>query len=187
VGSSLAALLIAALGVAGTLASGLLTQRAGARARMAELEHDQRNRRAEEARRSRQAALEKRHACYVALNMANRQFHSTLLLHIDAARTGVDMEQTKAAMEAARDAMREQWGEAQLVMPDALLPLAAKANHILWKIYEMVRRIERGHAEPGESLESATAQLQKETKEYLFDLREAMRRDLGVSEPVREP
>lgn len=89
-------------------------------------------------------------------------------------------------MEAARDVMREQWAEAQLVLPDQLLPLAAKVNSILWKIYEMVRRIERGHEEPGESLETATARLQG-AKECLFELREAMRRDLGASDPVREP
>ncbi|WP_157902956.1 hypothetical protein [Streptomyces jeddahensis] len=47
-GGSIAALPIAALGVVGTLASGLLTQRAAARARMVELEHDQRHRRDEE-------------------------------------------------------------------------------------------------------------------------------------------
>ena len=185
-GGSLAALLIAALGVIGTLTSGLLTQHVSARARMAELEHDHRTRRAEEGRSRRQAVLEKRHACYVALNMADWQFHSTLLLHIDALRTGVDTGRTNDAMEAARDAMREQWGEAQLVVPDGLLPLATKANHILWKIYEMVRRIERGHEEPGESLESATTMLQG-AKAHVFDLRKAMRKDLGICDPDREP
>ncbi|MGW4935136.1 hypothetical protein ACWEQH_19260 [Streptomyces sp. NPDC004166] len=182
-GGSTAALVIAALGVAGTLASGLLTQRAAARARMAELEQDHRHRRAEEERSRRQTLLEKRHACYVSLNMTDRQFHSTLLLHIDAIRIGLDTDRTRTAMEAARDAMREQWAEAQLVLPDALLPLAAKANGILWKIYEMIRRVEGGHGEHSESLETATAKLQ-EAKECLFELREAMRRDLKVNDPV---
>ncbi|GAA1178272.1 hypothetical protein [Pseudonocardia alaniniphila] len=185
-GGSLAALLIAALGVIGTLSSALLTQHVNARARMAELEHDHRTRRAEEDRGRRQALLDKRHACYVALNMADWQFHSTLLLHIDALRTGVDTERTNDSMEAARDAMREQWGEAQLVLPDALLPLAEKVNHILWKVYEMVRRIERGHAEVDESLERATTMLQK-AKGQVFDLRKSMREDLGIGDPDREP
>ncbi|GAA3086724.1 hypothetical protein GCM10010464_58200 [Pseudonocardia yunnanensis] len=178
-GSPLAASIIAALGVIGTLLSGLLTQHVSARARMAELEHDHRTRRAEEGRNRQQAVFEKRHACYVALNMADWQFHSTLMLHVDALRTCVDTGRTNDAMETARDAMREQWGEAQLVLPDDLLPLATKANHILWKIYEMVRRIERGHGEPGESLESATSMLRK-AKEHVFDLRKAMRTDLGI-------
>jgi hypothetical protein len=181
VGSPLAASLIAALGVIGTLLSGLLTQHVSARARMAEMEHDHRTRRAEEGRNRRQAVLDKRHACYVALNMADWQFHSTLLLHVDALRTGIDTARTNDAMEAARDAMREQWGEAQLVLPDDLLPLAAKANHVLWKVYETVRRIERGD----EEVESATSMLRK-AREHVFDLRKAMRKDLGVGDLARE-
>ncbi|MFI9781365.1 hypothetical protein ACIHCV_43315 [Streptomyces sp. NPDC051956] len=180
-GGSIAALVIAALGVIGTLASGLLTQRAAACARMVELEHDQRHRRGEEDRNRRQAMLERRHACYVTLNMADRQFHSTLLLYVDSLRTGIDIERAKADVEAARDAMREQWGEAQLVLSDALLPVAAEANGVLWKIYEMVRRIERGHEESGETVEAAHDRLREATRSSLFALREAMRRDLGVS------
>ncbi|WP_436776987.1 hypothetical protein [Yinghuangia sp. YIM S09857] len=184
--SWVATLAVAALGVAGTLASGLLTQRAATRARIAELEHDRRLRLAEEERARERALQDQRHACYVALNMADRQFHSTLLLHADALRTGVDAEQTKAAMEAARDVMREQWAEAQLVLPDTLLTQAAEVNGVLWKIYETIHRVERGHGEPGESPETATARLM-EAKRCLADLRTALREELGVSRQPREP
>ncbi|MFE5108341.1 hypothetical protein [Streptomyces sp. NPDC056663] len=79
--------------------------------------------------------------------------------------------------------MREKWAGAQLILPDTLLHNAAETNGVLWKIYETVYRIEHGAPEDGESLESAHARLM-EAKRLLFDLREAMRRDLGVSSPA---
>lgn len=180
-GGVAASLVIAALGVAGTPASGLLTQRAAARARMAELAHDLRARQAEEERAREQALLDRRRACYMALNMADRQFHSTLLIHADAVRNGVDLERARGSAEAARDAMREEWAEAQLVLPDALLPLAAEVNGVLWKVYELLHRVERGTPAPGESADAAT-DLLLAAKRDLFALREAMRADLGVSD-----
>ncbi|MGW0712890.1 hypothetical protein ACWD4G_44385, partial [Streptomyces sp. NPDC002643] len=56
-----------------------------------------------------------------------------------------------------------------------------QANGVLWEIYEMVRRIERGQEEPGETLEAAHDRLREATRSSLFNLREAMRTDLGVS------
>ncbi|MFB9576329.1 hypothetical protein [Streptomyces yanii] len=98
-------------------------------------------------------------------------------------RAGIEADATHADMEGACDAMGERWVEAQLVLPDALLYKAAETNGFLWKIYEAVYRIEHGDPEVGESLESAHAQLM-EAKRLLFDLREAMRRDLGASRPA---
>lgn len=45
----------------------------------------------------------------------------------------------------------------------------------------MVRQIERGHEESGETLEAAYDRLREATMSSLFDLREAIRREPGVS------
>lgn len=74
--------------------------------------------------------------------------------------------------------MREQWGEAQLILPDALLPFAARANGTLWKAYEMLRRIEFGNEGSDDTLEMATIRL-REAKEKITELREEMRKDLA--------
>ena len=71
-------LVIALVGIAGTLASALLTQRSANSSKIRELERVDEQRREDRAYQAEQAAIEARRSCYVALNIAARLYQTTL-------------------------------------------------------------------------------------------------------------
>ncbi|MEV7440452.1 hypothetical protein AB0O22_04745 [Streptomyces sp. NPDC091204] len=166
------AMVIAVAGVAGTLGGALLTQRGAERAKRREIElvraHD-------ELRENR--AL--RRTCYASLNRDARQFTTALNQHLHTLRERTVDTADRAALDAAKDAFRDRYSEAQMVAPDPVLAPATLVHHALTAVYGQVKRLERGAPAPGESMETA-AEAQQEIWDPLRVMREAMRADLGV-------
>jgi hypothetical protein len=77
-----------------------------------------------------------------------------------------------------------------MIAPDAVVVPAHELNETLTRVYGQVKRLEQGNPRPGESLRSA-AEAQHALWSLIEAMREAMRRDLGVTgeadEAARRP
>ncbi|MEU9148862.1 hypothetical protein [Streptomyces sp. NPDC048349] len=170
----LSAVIIAVAGVAGTLGGSLLTQRGSERTKLREIEIVRSH---EEIHENRVL----RRACYVDLNRDARQFTTALNRHMHVLRERDVEEADRAALEAAKDAHRDRYSEAQMIAPDEVLVRASAVNQALNKVYGQVKRLERGEPEPGETMQTAERQGRAVWQE-LRAMRAAMRHDLGVSQ-----
>ncbi|MFC9295539.1 hypothetical protein ACFTWH_26055 [Streptomyces sp. NPDC057011] len=167
------AMVIAVAGVAGTLGGALLTQRGAERTKRREIELVRRH---DEVREN----LALRRSCYVDLNREARQFATALNGHLHAMRERRAEDADRAALDAAKDAFRDRYSEAQMIAPDPVLASAGAVNHALTGVYGQVKRLERGAPDPGESMDRA-AEAQQAIWAPLREMRAAMRADLGVS------
>ncbi|MEV0241279.1 hypothetical protein AB0I06_15290 [Streptomyces sp. NPDC050674] len=168
------AVVIAVAGVAGTLGGALLTQRGAEKAKRRELEMA---RDLQEARESR----ELRRSCYTALHRDARQFCTALSRHLYVLRDRTPGDEDVQALEVAKDTYRDRWSEALMIAPDGVITPAREVNGALNRVYGQVKRLEQGNPRPGETLRSA-AEAQHGVWPLIGATREAMRRDLGVTE-----
>ncbi|WP_086562912.1 hypothetical protein [Streptomyces africanus] len=167
------AVLIAVAGVAGTLGGALLTQQGAERAKRRELEMTQA---IQDARENR----ELRRRCYSELHREARQFCTALSRHLYVLRDRTPGDEDIQVLEAAKDAHRDRWSEALMIAPDTVIAPAGEVNGALTRVYGQVKRLEQGNPRPGESTRSA-AEAQHDVWALIAAMREAMRRDLGVT------
>ncbi|MFE7107970.1 hypothetical protein ACFU98_40265 [Streptomyces sp. NPDC057575] len=169
----LTALLVAVVGVIGTLMSALLTQRAADRSRQREQD------RAEEVR-DRRAEAHERWSCYVALNTSGRHYLAALTDQLHALDREAALPSVRQRLTDARDQHREVYAEAQMRLPERVLEHAGAVSHGLGAVYGMVRRLDEGLPRPGDSATAA-----QEGIEVLWarlrEMRREMRADLGAS------
>jgi hypothetical protein len=180
---SVDAVLIAVIGVCGTLGATWLTQKHADHTKERELDHAERQRRADYEDRAREAALNTRRAAYVALNMQSRQYLTAMRNHVHALKLAPGSTSGMDEVEERRADYRNCYAEAQMIASDAVLATAREANGALNQMYGVLKRLENGTAMEGESAESARALIDG-TRELLHELRLLMRSDLGVSEPA---
>ncbi|WP_371676543.1 hypothetical protein [Streptomyces sp. NBC_01276] len=166
------AVVIAVVGVAGTLGGALLTQRGAARAKRREIELVRGH---EEVR----AGLTLRRACYTALNRDSRQFATALNRHLHVMRERAVEETDREALDAAKAAHRDSYSEAQMIAPDTVLERASAVNRSLNAVYGQVKRLERDAPEAGETMATAS-RAQHGIWALTREMRTAMREDLGV-------
>ncbi|UQI45766.1 hypothetical protein M1P56_16090 [Streptomyces sp. HU2014] len=167
------ALLVAVVGVLGTLLSALLVQRAADRSRQRERE------RVEELWGRRSEAQELR-SCYVELNAAARHYLAALTDQLYALGRDADLPYVRQRLTEARDQHREVYAEAQMRMPERVLDHAGTLGRGLGAVYGMVRRLDDGVPRPGD----APAAVQEGIDalwERLRELRREMRADLGAT------
>jgi len=79
--TEIVSLVIAVVGVCGTLASAIVTQRLSLRSKQTELEHAERVRLAEQEAEERQRRTEQLRTCYVRLNANDRNYRDALLAY----------------------------------------------------------------------------------------------------------
>ncbi|MEU5482843.1 hypothetical protein [Streptomyces mirabilis] len=178
--SSTSALVIALVGIAGTLASALLTQRSANNSKIRELERADRQRAEDRAYQAEQAAIEARRTCYVALNIAARLYQTALTNFLVAIRAGTVTDEIRTDVDDMRRDHRARHAEAQMLVPDAVLTAAGAVNSHLSNLYGILRRLDLGEPEPGETIEVA-AVMRVETWDLLSAMRTVMRHDLGIA------
>ncbi|GAA3081688.1 hypothetical protein ACFQ0X_31085 [Streptomyces rectiviolaceus] len=180
--SSTTSLLIAVLGIFGTLVSGLLAQRTAERGRAADLAHAERQRIDDREYQAIANTREALRACYVALNTAALEYHSELNHFRYALEAGEVTDEMRSRLEDARREQRAQNAQAQMIVPDSVLPAANKVTIRLNVVYGIVKRIDGGFppARPGESVDEARARI-KEIWSYLDTMRSLMRESVGAT------
>ena len=178
--SSTSALIIALVGITGTLASALLTQRGASKNAIRELERADQQRREERAYQAEKTTIDDRRTCYVALNIAARLYQTALTNYLVDLQLGAPSDEIRAAVEETRIDHRTRHAEAQMVLPDSVLEVAGAVNGNLGKFYGILRSIDLGNSNSNETLE--TAEARRETSwDLLAEMRTVMRQDLGIA------
>jgi len=71
------------------------------------------------------------------------------------------------------------------VVPDGVMAKASTVNRGFGDLYGVLKRLDRGIAEPGESLETAREHM-KALWDALWRMRHVMRVDLGITAPDQQ-
>ncbi|MGW1209947.1 hypothetical protein ACWD5F_09930 [Streptomyces sp. NPDC002499] len=152
---------IAVLGISGTLAAALLTQRSANRAR-------------------------ERRTCCTTLNADTRDLANVMTKALHALERSEATEDLRSDLDRARRDHRLRHAEAQMMLPDPVMATASTANRHLGDLYGLLMRLDRGSAEQGQNLETA-----RESMNALWDalrtMRHVMRVDLGITAPAQDP
>jgi hypothetical protein len=175
------ALIIAIVGVIGTLAASIVSQVLSARARGRELELQRLQRHDEYDREQRQSVLANKRSCYITMISATRRYRLELMSYLYAIhRQTVDKGATDR-LEEARLAFNTSLAETQLT---GTLPVVEALEPIrvgLAESYTAIRDFEQEAPESDGKFEEIRAQLFK-----LWDqwpgLHTTMRHDLGVGD-----
>ena len=187
--ADLTTVLVAVLGVAGTLSSPLLGQRIAARAKQQEFNLQRQVRLEEREDTQRRRAFEERRSMYAGLNTAARQYTQELRAYLRMITAHAVTDDGRADLAKARQRYRDLYSDAQMILPDKVLATAALVSEGLGEAYGMVKRLEIGEPRarsaegPGETIEIAHEYCRVTLYDLIIQLRQLMREDLGVSDP----
>ncbi|GAA0258790.1 hypothetical protein GCM10009527_063610 [Actinomadura nitritigenes] len=178
--STISAIVIALMGIGGTLASALLTQQSANNNKRQELDRSEQQRREEREYHARQEAMDARRACYVGLNTAARLFLTELTNYLHALSAGESLDAVHSQVEDVRREHRARHAEAQMIVPDDVLAAASAVNIQLGNLYGILKRCEQGDPTLGE-MSKETEGMRARTWDLLAEMRALMREDLGIA------
>ncbi|MFH8597420.1 hypothetical protein [Streptomyces rimosus] len=180
--SSISQIVIAVLGIGGTLAAAVITQRGADRARTRELEQTRQLQGEEREYAARQAQMEQRRTCYAALGAGTRDLANVMAIALHALEKGELTEELRSDLDRTRRDHRLRHAEAQMVLPDGAARAASTANRYLGDLYGLLMRLPARH---GEGMEAARESLDK-LWDPLWAMRHVMRVDLGITAPDQD-
>ncbi|MEU6524410.1 hypothetical protein ABZ892_16720 [Streptomyces sp. NPDC046924] len=183
---SVIALLLAVVGVLGTLASALLSQRGGRQTKLMELQHAERQHASDKIAEGRRIDFEDRRACYVAVNKVFRRHQAALKNYFSSLSSNTVKEGQWEEIEETRHASRETYAEAQMVLPEEVLNSSAELVKRFNFIYGALARFSANNQRPEDDLDQVREQLDHATA-GLYYLRQGMRADLGISDSSESP
>ncbi|MFH8347306.1 hypothetical protein [Streptomyces sp. NPDC018045] len=183
--SSISQIAIAVLGIGGTLAAAVITQRGADRARVRELEHNRQLQQDEREYATRQAQLEARRTCYATLSAGTRDLANVMTKVLHALERGEVPEELRSDLDRARREHRLRHAEAQMVLPDTVAEAASTANRHLGDLYGLLMRLDGGATQQGENLEAAWESMDQ-LWDPLWRLRHVMRVDLRITAPDQD-
>ncbi|MGV9339110.1 hypothetical protein [Streptomyces sp. NPDC003688] len=127
-------LIIAIVGVGGTLASTVITQVLVQRTESQRANREERIRTAEQRTSEEQRRIDQLRGCYVQLNAHDRHYRDAMLAYAYALKSG-SADAEAAEVSSARRAQRDTRAEAQLVASDAVLQVESHVNAQLTVAY----------------------------------------------------
>ncbi len=188
---------VAILGVAGTLSSPLLTQRIADRAKRQDFEFETQRRREDRHEDDRRSAIQERRAIYAQLNTTARQYEQAIYQYLRVISERPARPDQQAELVAARETFRELYSDAQMILPDQVLTVAMDMSYGLGQAYGKAKRLERRlypepsggtpADDPEETIEAVRAYCHGDVYQLILRVRGLMRQDLGVSEPTDQP
>ncbi len=179
--STVVPLVIAFLGIVGTLASGLMTQRLAEKVKSKELDHSEQQRAEERQYETKRATAEALRACYVILNTASLDYHSELNHFWHGLQAGRVTDDLRSRLDDARREHRARYSEAQMRVPDDVLASVDKVHRELNWMYGVLKRLDSGFPphRKGESMEQVHTEIVA-FWDQLGEMRQIMRRSIGV-------
>ncbi|MER6080940.1 hypothetical protein [Streptomyces sp. NPDC001833] len=126
--------IIAIVGVGGTLASAVVTQVLAQRTESQRAEREERIRVAEQRASEDQRRIDQLRSCYVQLNAHDRHYRDAMLAYAYALKSG-SADAEAAEVSSARRTQRDTRAEAQLVASDAVLQIESHVNAQLTVAY----------------------------------------------------
>lgn len=189
-GAGWTALLVAVVGVVGTLGASLLTQsradrnkrmemQAAAEQRREERDHAEAMLEAERARHRAEESLASRRACYITLNTAARQYLTAQVDFMHALRNETGVETALEQLEVRRTALRESYAEAQMIVPLQVMAVAGTASRRLNAGYGRLKQIAASTPHSQEDLGTFEAGVEQ-SRAILSEMRQQMRHNLAV-------
>ncbi|MFJ8744117.1 hypothetical protein ACIRL2_32665 [Embleya sp. NPDC127516] len=180
-------LIVAIVGVVGTLAAGVFAQRGAMKSKIIELRHAERMHIDTEAENARRAHLEARRQSYGDLNQALRDKYTHLLHHWRTLKANQTIEPSQVQVEDESEGeLRAAYAKAQMIAADNVIELVGPLVQRLYLVHRVVRQHDRGET-PDENLDALKAHIDK-AAEMLYEVRQVMRRDLGITElPLDRP
>jgi hypothetical protein len=180
--SDVGSIAVAAIGVGGTLFASVFGQVVAARGRR----EDMRDRRADQADErafaERRRDITERQSVYGDLLKSSRNHRYALRDVLLALRDDPDsagLAEVLAAARTAETAHRDNYTEAALTMPSAVLKAASDLEDVFIDVRAMTRRLQAEKLDAGDSVDAAFDLLDTALDRH-HDLRQAMRVDLGV-------
>ncbi|AYV25496.1 hypothetical protein EES41_01960 [Streptomyces sp. ADI95-16] len=172
-GADLTAMVVAAVGVTGTMVAPLLAQWARRKelteaAERAELRLQQDRD---------EGDLQRRRDLYAVLNSAARAYRTAGYDLVFALKRGEGVDES--ALEAARSFYLDQYAQVQMVLPGRALNIASEVNHCLSLGYRLVRMLP-AHAGHQDAWSRTETWFGTQLAEAVWLLRHALREDLGV-------
>lgn len=179
--ASVTALVIAIVGVVGTLLSPIVSQRLSLRARREEFEI-QRFHRQEEFDRERVVDLfTQKRSCYISFLSVSRRYRLELAIYLFTIKRGAVNDDANTRLENARLAFDASFAETQLTASFPVLEVAMKIRDGLSEGYRRIRRLEETPSRSNDSHDALDSFL-LELWDAWPPLRIAMRADLGVKD-----
>src|SRR5271170_5272293 len=173
------ALIIAIVGVAGTLSASVTSQILSARVRREEISLQRSHRQEDYDRERLETVLTQKRDCYISITSSSRRYRVELMNYLFAIKGGSTDSETNARLEDARIAFSVSFAEAQLTGSLPVLETITSLRNGLRDGYRAIRELE---SEPSRSDGSFT-----EVQKFLLELwdswpplHDAMRTDLGV-------
>lgn len=178
-------LLTSVIAVIGTVTAAIYSQRSALRGKRMDFEIAQAQQLEEKERRERKEWLEQRRACYVALNIAIRQYRAAINDLLHGLRDGEVGDQIRIDLAEARRSYIECHAETQMTAPSDVLKAAGAVRGHLSTWYGMVKRLDQSGSVDDEKLRAgfSFSELFWERVEYM---RAVMRADLGISDSYDE-
>ncbi|WP_141726117.1 hypothetical protein [Actinacidiphila rubida] len=139
--------IVAVVGVGGTLTSAVVTQIFAQRTESRRLEHEERVRAAKRRAAKDQRRIDQLRDCYVQLNAHDRHYRDAMLAYAYALKSG-SFDAEAAEVSNARRTQRDTRAEAQLVASDAVLELEYTVNDRLTIAYRELMKIAGGEESP---------------------------------------
>ncbi|MCW2864246.1 MAG: hypothetical protein JWP48_5954 [Actinoallomurus sp.] len=175
-------LVVAVVGVCGTLASAIFTQLLSQRTKLQELKHVERLRREEQEAAEKQRKTDQLRSCYVHLNANDRNYRDAMLAYAYVLKAGSPSEAEVAEVAAARRAQRDARAEMQMIASDGVLDAEYPVNIQLTRAYSRLKRIEtESHVSVREPLLEEIIKLLDAIIPLLARVRVIMRKELGIT------
>jgi hypothetical protein len=192
--TDIATIVVAILGVAGTLSAPLLAQQAASRAKQSEFNMERAVKEAELQENRRRQVFEERRSVYASLNTAARQYLEELRANLRMLVAGELADERRSDLAQARQRFRELYSDAQMILPDRVLEHAIRVSQGLGEAYGAVKRLDTLSAQTPLDPENSSdrSQVIEQTRTFcrttvydqIVELRNVMRHDLGVAEPT---
>jgi hypothetical protein len=179
--SAIVSLVIAVVGVCGTLASAIFTQRLSQKARLEELGRTEHRRLADKEDAEKKSKVDQLRSCYVQLNANDRNYRDAMLAYAYALKAGSPANAEAEELTAARRAQRNARAEAQMIVSEEVLESEGRVNFQLTVAYGRLQRTQReSDASVRELHLEEIVKLLDEIMPLLSRARVVMRMDLGV-------
>jgi hypothetical protein len=181
VSADTSAIVIAAVGVFGTLVAPIVSQALSTRARREDFEMQKSQRDEDYAHQQRNAELGNKRSCYIGVTAASRRYRVELMNYLYSVKRGTVDDAARTELEDARRAFTASLAEAQMVATLKVLSTIDPVNSGLSRGYGMTKGLESGDQEENGSFEEIVKFLD-ELWELWRGMREAMRCDLGIED-----
>lgn len=177
--AEMVAVLVAVVGVAGTLLAPITTAWVSARTRLQEFTLQQRAAEITRQDEERRTEIERRRTTYIAVNSSTRLWRIRLMEDLRTLRAGGI---ASGHAEEARIAFQNDYAQAQMLVPDPVLHACYQVRVTLADARKRMLSLAEGDTECGDTWE-VLYEYVLGAWDLISEMQMAMRRDLGITAP----